>query len=64
MSHRKNDNFKKITGKNRFKIENTIKRNISKISKEFLIDVEEKKILKVKGNKIFIVKSINEEIFI
>ena len=47
MSHRVNDNFFKITGKERFKIENTIKRNCSKVSNKFMIDAKNKKILKV-----------------
>ena len=64
MSHRINDNFFKITGKERFKIENTIKRNSSKVSKEFIIDTKNKKILKVEKGKIFIVRSFTESVYV
>ena len=64
MSHRVNDNFFKITGKERFKIENTIKRNSSKISKEFIIDAKNKKILKVEKGKIFVVRSFTENVYV
>ena len=64
MSHRVNDNFFKITGKERFKIENTIKRNSSKVSKEFIIDAKNKKILKVEKGKIFVVRSFTESVYI
>ena len=64
MSHRVNDNFFKITGKERFKIENTIKRNSSKVSKEFIIDTKNKKILKVEKGKIFIVRSFTESVYV
>ena len=63
MSHRVNDNFFKITGKERFKIENTIKRNSSKVSKEFIIDAKNKKILKVEKGKIFVVRSFTENVY-
>ena len=64
MSHRVNDNFFQITGKERFKIENTIKRNSSKVSKEFIIDAKNKKILKVEKGKIFVVRSFTESVYI
>ena len=64
MSHRENDNFYKITGKERFKIENTIKRNSSKVSKEFIIDAKNKKILKVEKGKIFIVRNFTESVYV
>ncbi len=64
MSHRENDNFYKITGKERFKIENTIKRNSSKVSKEFIIDAKNKKILKVEKGKIFIVRNFTENVYV
>ena len=64
MSHRINDNFFKITGKERFKIENTIKRNSSKVSKEFIIDAKNKKILKVEKGKIFVVRSFTENVYV
>ena len=64
MSHRVNDNFFKITGKERFKIENTIKRNSSKVSKEFIIDAKNKKILKVEKGKIFIVRNFTESVYV
>ena len=64
MSHRVNDNFFKITGKERFKIENTVKRNNSKVSKEFIIDAENKKILKIEKGKIFIVRSFTESMYV
>ena len=64
MSHRENDNFFKITGKERFKIENTIKRNSSKVSKEFIIDAKNKKILKVEKGKIFVVRSFTESVYV
>ena len=64
MSHRVNDNFFKIAGKERFKIENTIKRNSSKVSKEFIIDAKNKKILKVEKGKIFVVRSFTESVYI
>ena len=64
MSHRVNDNFFKITGKERFKIENTIKRNSSKVSKEFIIDAKNKKILKVEKGKIFVVRSFTENVYV
>ena len=64
MSHRVNDNFFKITGKERFKIENTIKRNRSKVSKEFIIDAKNKKILKVEKGKIFVVRSFTESVYV
>ena len=64
MSHRVNDNFFKITGKERFKIENTIKRNNSKVSKEFIIDAKNKKILKVEKGKIFVVRSFTESVYV
>ena len=64
MSHRANDNFFKITGKERFKIENTIKRNSSKVSKEFIIDAKNKKILKVEKGKIFVVRSFTESVYV
>ncbi len=46
VSHREKDNFYKITGKKRFKIENTIKRETSKIPSDLIIDINEKKIIK------------------
>ena len=64
MSHRANDNFFKITGKERFKIENTINRNDSKVSNEYIIDAENKKILKVEKGKIFIVRSFTESMYV
>tara|TARA_B100000401_G_scaffold390909_1_gene297413 strand:+ start:291 stop:1196 length:906 start_codon:yes stop_codon:yes gene_type:complete len=64
VSHRVNDNFFKITGKERFKIENTIKRNSSKVSKEFIIDAKNKKILKVEKGKIFVVRSFTESVYV
>ena len=64
MSHRVNDNFFQITGKERFKIENTIKRNSSKVSKEFIIDAKNKKILKVEKGKIFVVRSFTENVHV
>ena len=64
MSHRVNDNFFKITGKERFKIENTIKRNSSKVSEEFIIDAKNKKILKVEKGKIFVVRSFTESVYV
>ena len=64
MSHRVNDNFFQITGKERFKIENTIKRNNSKVSKEFIIDAKNKKILKVEKGKIFVVRSFTESVYV
>ncbi len=64
MSHRVNDNFFKITGKERFKIENTIKRNSSKVSEEFIIDAKNKKILKIKKGKIFVLRSFTESVYI
>ena len=64
MTHRVNDNFFKITGKKRFKIENTIKRNNSKVSKEFIIDAKNKKILKVEKGKIYIVRSFTENVYV
>ena len=64
MSHRVNDNFFKITGKERFKIENTIKRNNSKVSKEFIIDAKNKKILKVEKGKIIVVRSFTESVYV
>ena len=64
MSHRVNDNFFKITGKERFKIENTIKRNSSKVSKEFIIDAKNKKILNVEKGKIFVVRSFTESVYV
>ena len=64
MSHRVNDNFFQITGKERFKIENTIKRNSSKVSKEFIIDAKNKKILKVEKGKIFVVRSFTESVYV
>ncbi len=63
MSHRVNDNFFKITGKERFKIENTIKRNSSKVSNKFMIDAKNKKILKVEKGKIYIVRSFTENVY-
>ena len=64
MSHRVNDNFFKITGKEKFKIENTIKRNNSKVSKELIIDAKNKKILKVEKGKLFIVRSFTENVYV
>ena len=64
MSHRVNDNFFKITGKERFKIENTIKRNSSKVSEEFIIDAKNKKILKIEKGKIFVLRSFTESVYI
>ena len=64
MSHRANDNFFQITGKERFKIENTIKRNSSKVSKEFIIDAKNKKILKIEKGKIFVLRSFTESVYI
>ena len=64
MSHRKNDNFYQITGKERFKIENTIKRNNSKFSEEHIIDAEKKNILKIENGKIYILKKFSEEVYI
>ena len=63
MAHRVNDNFFKITGKERFKIENTIKRNSSKVSNKFMIDAKNKKILKVEKGKIYIVRSFTENVY-
>ena len=64
MAHRVNDNFFKITGKERFKIENTIKRNSSKVSNKFMIDAKNKKILKVEKGKIYIVRSFTENVYV
>ena len=64
VTHRKNDKFSLITGKDRFKLNNTISRYHSKISKDFLIDIKEKNILKVEKGKIYIVKKLTEEIYI
>ena len=64
MTHRSNDNFFKITGKERFKIENTVKRNDSKVSKEFIIDAKNKKILKIEKGKIFVVRSFTESMYV
>ena len=64
MSHRVNDNFFQITGKERFKIENTIKRNSSKVSKEFIIDAKNKKILKVEKGKIFVIRRFTENVYV
>ena len=64
MSHRVNDNFFKITGKERFKIENTIKRNSSKVSEEFIIDAKNKKILKIEKGKIFVLRGFTESVYI
>ena len=64
VSHREKDNFYKITGKKRFKIENTIKRETSKIPSDLIIDINEKKLLKIKNGKIFIIKNFKEETYI
>ena len=64
VSHREKDNFYKITGKKRFKIENTIKRETSKIPSDLLIDINEKKLLKIKNGKIFIIKDFKEKIYV
>ena len=64
VSHREKDNFYKITGKKRFKIENTIKRETSKIPSDLLIDINEKKLLKIKNGKIFIIKNFKEKTYV
>ena len=64
VSHREKDNFYKITGKKRFKIENTIKRETSKIPSDLIIDINEKKLLKIKNGKIFIIKDFKEKIYV
>ena len=64
VSHREKDNFYKITGKKRFKIENTIKRETSKIPSDLIIDIDEKKLLKIKNGKIFIIKNFKEKTYV
>ena len=64
VSHREKDNFYKITGKKRFKIENTIKRETSKIPSDLIIDINEKKLLKIKNGKIFIIKNFKEKTYV
>ena len=64
VSHREEDNFYKITGKKRFKIENTIKRETSKIPSDLIIDINEKKLLKIKNGKIFIIKNFKEKTYV
>ena len=64
VSHREKDNFYKITGKKRYKIENTIKRETSKIPSDLIIDINEKKLLKIKNGKIFIIKNFKEKTYV
>ena len=63
-AHRIHDNFYEITKKERFKIENTIRRSKSRVSKEFIIDADEKKILKINNGKIYFVKKFNDEVYV
>lgn len=64
VEHRKNDSFSIIDGKERFKIECTIERNASKIPKDNIIDVEQKKIFKVKNGKIYFIKKFKSNIYL
>lgn len=64
LSHREDDNFFKITGKQRFKIENTKKRLTERYSKNELIDVENKSVYEVIKGKIHLIKKFEESIYI
>ena len=63
VTHR-DENFYKITGEERFKMENTIQRNKSKIAENLFIDVIEKNIYKFKDNKFILVKKFKDKIYI
>ena len=64
VHHRRNDNFERLTGKKRFKIENTLRRRTSKFPEEFLLDLKKKNILKVKDKKIYVVRKFKENTYI
>ena len=64
LSHREDDNFFKITGKQRFKIENTKKRLTERYTKNELIDVENKSVYEVIKGKIHLIKKFKESIHI
>ena len=64
VHHRSNDNFERLTGKKRFKIENTLRRRTSKFPEEFLLDLKKKNILKVKDKKIYVIRKFKENTYI
>ena len=64
VHHRSNDNFEKLTGKKRFKIENTLRRRTSKFPEEFLLDLKKKNILKVKDKKIYVIRKFKDNTYI
>ena len=64
VHHRSNYNFERLTGKKRFKIENTLRRRTSKFPEEFLLDLKKKNILKVKDKKIYVVRKFKENTYI
>ena len=64
VHHRSNDYFEKLTGKKRFKIENTLRRRTSKFPEEFLLDLKKKNILKVKDKKIYVIRKFKENTYI
>ena len=63
VTHR-NESFFKITGKERFKIENTIQRSKSKIEENLFIDVIEKNIYKLIDTQLILVKKFKDKIYI
>ena len=60
---RAEDNFEKVTKKNRYMRENVLKRTNSKIAKDHIIDIKKKLILKIENNKLNLVKKFTDQIF-
>ena len=63
VTHR-DESFFKITGEERFKIENTIKRYKSKIAENLFIDIIEKNIYKIRDNKLILVEKFKDKTYI
>ena len=64
LTIRLEDQFDSVTGMKRYVRKNVLKRLNAKIDKTHLIDIEKKKIFKIVNNKIEVVKSFTNEIFI
>ena len=63
LTDRKID-FYEVTGKKRFNFENTDERTDRKIGKDLIIDIQDKLILRVKDKKLYVVKKLDENIYI
>jgi len=63
LTDRKID-FYEVTGKKRFNVENTDEITDRKIGKDLIIDIQDKLILRVKDKKLYVVKKLDENIYI